>query len=122
MNEKKRKASKKLKKKMEKCIDHFSVVIFMTLVTAYSLFFDDVRILLIPSTVDDIFYWVTFGCMMSFAIEICIASYCKEDYVNTFFFWLDIVSTVSMVPDIPWIWEPLIGENTGGGGGGEGTA
>lgn len=105
---------------MEKCIDHFVVVIIMTIITAYSLFFDDFRILLLPISFDDFFYWVTFWCMMAFAIEICIASYCKEDYVNTFFFWLDIVSTVSMIPDIPWIWEPIIGE--GGGGGGEGTA
>ena len=82
----------------------------MTVVTAYSLFFDDIRVLLIPNTADEVFYLITFGAMMSFAIEIAISTYCKEEYINTFFFWLDIISTVSMIPDIPWIWEPIIGE------------
>ena len=101
---------------MEKCVDHYTVVIFMTIVTAYSLFFDDIRVLLIPKSADEVFYMITFGCLCSFAIEIIIASYCKEDYIGTFFFWLDIISTVSMIPDIPWIWEPIIGEGSGGGG------
>jgi hypothetical protein len=102
---------------MEKCVDHYTVVIFMTVVTAYSLFFDDIRVLMISNKADDTFFMITFGCLLSFAIEICISSYCKEDYVGTFFFWLDIISTVSMVPDIPWIWEPIIGEGGGGDGG-----
>ena len=81
----------------------------MSLVVAYSLFFDDIRILAIPKSYDDTFYVVTFICMMLFLIEILIASYSKEDYVGSFFFWLDCISTVSMIPDIPWIWEPIIG-------------
>ena len=117
INERKRKESRKLKRSMEKCVDHYTVVIFMTVVTAYSLFFDDIRVLLISNAADDVFFMITFGCLMSFAIEIAISSYCKEDYVGTFFFWLDIISTVSMIPDIPWIWEPIIGEGKGGGGG-----
>jgi len=73
---------------MEKCVDHYTVVIFMTIVTAYSLFFDDIRVLLIPNSTDDLFFMITFGALMSFAIEIAVASYCKEDYVGTFFFGL----------------------------------
>ena len=62
---------------------------------------------------------VTFVCMSLFTLEIIIRSYAQEEYVYSFFFWLDIISTVSMIPDIPWIWEPIIGE--GGGGGGDAT-
>ena len=92
----------------------------MSLVVAYSLFFDDIRVLCIPKTYDDTFYVVTFICMMLFLTEILIASYAKEEYVGSFFFWLDCISTVSMIPDIPWIWEPIIGfdENSGTSSGG----
>ena len=34
--------------------------------------------------------------------------------MNSFFFWLDIISTVTMIPDCGWIWEPLIDGNDGG--------
>ena len=36
------------KKKVELVIDHYITVIFMTLITIYALFFDDLRILLFP--------------------------------------------------------------------------
>ena len=95
---------------MEKCVDHYTVVIFMTIVTAYSLFFDDIRVFLLPKAVDEVFYAVTFISMMLFAIEISIATYAKDGYSGSFFFWLDIISTVTMIPDIPWIWNPMLGE------------
>jgi hypothetical protein len=41
-----------------------------------------------------------------------LASIAKEDYFLSFFFWLDLVSTVSMLPDIGWVWQAW----TGGGG------
>jgi hypothetical protein len=86
----------------------------MTIVTAYSLFFDDIRVFLLPKSVDETCFAVTFVSMMLFAIEITIATYAKDDYVFSFFFWLDIISTVTMIPDIPWIWEPMIGEGGDG--------
>jgi hypothetical protein len=30
----------------------------------------------------------------------------------TFFFWLDLVSTLSMLPDIGWFWDLVTGEGT----------
>jgi hypothetical protein len=95
---------------LEKFIDHNFIVILMTIVTAYSLFFDDIRVFALPKSVDETFYNITFISMMLFAIEISIATYAKDDYIGSFFFWLDIISTVTMIPDIPWIWDPILGE------------
>lgn len=83
----------------------------MTLVTAYSLYFDDLRVLLLPKSVDDTFFIVTFICMMLFTIEIVIRSYAQDEYMYSFFFWLDIISTVTMITDIPWMWDPIIGSD-----------
>ena len=79
----------------------------------YALFFDDVRVLLFPAEADPVFYAITLFGMICFTLEIVLASYAKEDYLWSFFFWLDIISTLSMVPDIGWIWEPLIGGGDG---------
>jgi len=48
-----------------------------------------------------------------FGIEIIIASFAKDDYFNGFYFWLDVISTVSLITDIGWIMQGLMG-NSGG--------
>ena len=88
----------------------------MTLITVYALYFDDIRILFFPKSADDIFYGITLFGMIAFLTEIIIASYAKEGYILSFFFWLDIISTVTMIPDCGWIWDPIIG------GGGDSTS
>lgn len=116
MNAAKRKAGLKMKRKLEKIIDHYIVVILMTIVTVYALYFDDIRILAFPKSADDIFYGITLLGMILFIVEIMIASYAKDGYKNSFFFWLDIVSTVTMIPDCGWIWDPIIGGGDSEGG------
>ena len=92
-------------------IDNTYVVIFMTLITVYALYFDDIRMIFLPKNLDDIFYGITLVGMICFTLEILIAGYAKDDYLYSFFFWLDIVSTVSMIPDCGWIWDPMIGDS-----------
>lgn len=90
----------------------------MSLITIYSLFFDDIRMIAFTVHQDDYCYATTCFCFAMFGVEIILASLCKEDYFLTFFFWLDFVSTISMIPDIGWIWVLM----TGGSGGRAGNA
>ena len=83
----------------------------MTIITVYSLFFDDIRALSLTPDKDDICFGITAGCMLCFITEIVLASLAKEDYFLTFFFWLDVVSTLSMIPDVGWIWKAMTGGN-----------
>jgi hypothetical protein len=118
-NKKNREDQKKesTKKLVENFLDHYSVVILMTIVTAYSLFFDDLRVLTMPKSVDETFYVVTFVGMMLFTAEIVLRTYAQDDYVYSFFFWLDIISTITMITDIPWIWNLIIDDgNTNSAG------
>lgn len=103
-------ATLKRRKQCAAFIDHACVVVYMTLLTIYALYMDDIRMIALPPDYDDIFYGITLVAMICFALEILIASYAKDDYMYSFFFWLDIISTISMVPDCGWIWDPIIGE------------
>ena len=94
---------------MEKFIENYIVVIFMAAVTIYSLFFDDIRAAAFGKDADMVFYVITFICMLLFLIEMILSSISKVDYFLTFFFWLDFVSTISMIPDVGFIWDPIIG-------------
>ena len=81
----------------------------MTVITVYSVFFDDIRQLTIPPDNDNICFGVTTACMILFFVEIVLASISIEDYFLSFFFWLDIISTLSMVPDIGFLWNLITG-------------
>lgn len=85
----------------------------MTLITIYSLFFDDIRALAVDKEYDDVFYGITSFCFAMFIIEIFLAAISKEDYFPGFFFWLDVISTLSMIPDIGWIWSAMTGGSSG---------
>lgn len=109
------KAKPAWKVKMAKILDHWSVVTFMTLITIYALFFDDIRMLAFPKSTDDIFYGITLVAMIAYTIEIICASIAVDDYFLSFFFWLDLISTISMIPDCGWIWNPIISGSSGDG-------
>lgn len=96
------------KLKVRKFIDHYATVVIMTLLTIYALFFDDIRILAFHKDYDDIFFGITAAGIIIFFIEILLSSYSKPEYLFHFFFYLDIISTLSMVPDCGWIWELVI--------------
>ena len=73
----------------------------------YALFGDDIRILIVPKNVDPFFYVLNILAMIAFIIEIVILSIAKEKYLNGFFFWLDVISTFSLLFDIGWFYEAL---------------
>jgi hypothetical protein len=81
----------------------------MSVVTLYALFGDDIRILICPRYMDDIFYGLTTFSLIMFFVELLLGSLAQDGYLFGFYFWLDLVATVSLVSDIGWIWDPMIG-------------
>lgn len=81
----------------------------MAIVTIYALFGDDVRIAFYSKTADDTFFTLTFISLILFSIEITLNSIATPDYFNSFYFWLDLVSTISLITDIGWIWDSIVG-------------
>jgi len=53
-------------------------MILMTLITIYSLFFDDIRSLAVNMAYDSVFYGLSVAAMTLFTIEIIISSYAKD--------------------------------------------
>ena len=91
-------------------LDNYLVVIFFTLITIYALFADDIRILSCDQKYDDIFSGFTLAGIILFTIEVLVASYAKPEYIGSFFFYLDIISTITMIPDCEWIWYLIVAD------------
>lgn len=82
----------------------------MTVVTIYTLFFDDIRVVLFKKKWDNIFYSLSFVSMIVFAVEFIISCFALDGYFMTFFFLLDLLSIITMIPDVGWLWELIVGE------------
>lgn len=100
--------------KMQKVLDNNIIVVTMSVITVYSLFYSDINMIVSTAYTDANVWTTTAVCCGMFFLEIILASICKEDYFLTFFFWLDLISTISMLTDIGWVWNAMT--DTGGSG------
>lgn len=98
-------------------LDSKVFTIWMTILTIYALFGDDIRMLAFNVTADITFYSLSFVCFVFFLLELVLSSLFKPGYLNSFYFWLDLVACVSLIPDIGFIWNPMLGTDDGSGGG-----
>jgi hypothetical protein len=77
----------------------------MAFVTVYSLFADDVRMVSFPKSWDATFDGITILCLCLFSVEIILFSIVIDEYFLSFYFWLDIVSSISLITDIQFMME-----------------
>ncbi len=81
----------------------------MAVITVYCLFCDDVRQIAFYGNADPVFYVLTIISFFMFTLEIVISCIVRDDYWLGFYFWLDIISTVSLIFDIGWIMDLIVG-------------
>jgi hypothetical protein len=96
------------KKKLEKFLDSSPVIVVMTIFTIFVLFGNDIQDVCLPRSVD--IGWDITVCFMlaCYATEIILSSIAKPDYLWSFFFWLDFISTISLLQDITFIFDYLL--------------
>ena len=85
--------------------------------TIYVLFGDDVRILYFQPSADNAFAFFTSLSFFLYLLEMILHSWAKSDfsqglfrikgYAFSFFFWLDLLAVLSMVPDVAWLASSL---------------
>eukprot|EP00746_Dinoflagellata_sp_MGD_P124293 gnl/MRDRNA2_/MRDRNA2_58879_c0_seq1.p1 gnl/MRDRNA2_/MRDRNA2_58879_c0~~gnl/MRDRNA2_/MRDRNA2_58879_c0_seq1.p1 ORF type:complete len:955 (+),score=207.34 gnl/MRDRNA2_/MRDRNA2_58879_c0_seq1:94-2958(+) len=88
----------------------------MTILTVYALFGDDIKMLSTEKTADDYFNVVICVTMFMFCVEIVLQSIGKDGYYGGFFFWLDLISTLSLPLDMTWVTDLLFASSEEGSG------
>jgi hypothetical protein len=88
--------------------------------TLWVLVCDDVRILTTEQPADIVFEVVLIACIIIFALEIIVTCIGKDDYFMGFFFILDVVSTGTLVLDLPTVQENMASEEGNLGSASEG--
>ncbi len=80
----------------------------MMIATIYALIgLDFVAWFKMPSKYDMIIDVTSAFALFLFFAEFGLKTYAEQGYVWSFFFWLDFVAAVSLVPDVPWIVDPI---------------
>lgn len=95
----------------------YNVFTAQTIFTVYALFGDDIRLAWAPVSSDITFYALSVIALILFTMELVInwVGPEKAEYRWQFYFFIDLIATLSLLPDIPWIWEPLMGLFSSGG-------
>lgn len=106
---------KELKESIFNVSEHLIAIIFTTILTLYTLIADDVRQLICTKDTDYIVWIINCVALSIFLLELILMSFAKPDYFLGFFFWLDLISTLSMFLDIGWISNVLLPSGKSGG-------
>ena len=93
----------KLQRQLEKFILHNKTMIFISVITLLVLYADDFRNIFCNKYQDVYVDCIIVMCMLIFVLEMIIQIMCLQDYLWSFFFWLDLVSILSMPLDIYFI-------------------
>lgn len=105
-------SEEKIKKFISDALDHVIYTIFICIVTLYALLGDDIRVCIFGKGADIYFYIITIFCFVIFIIEFLLTCYSKSDFMFSFFFFLDIISTLSLLFDIGWITDLIFSTNS----------
>lgn len=86
--------------KLHKLMESHVYGLFISVCIFYALFVDDIRIILFPPSADLYIDILTCLVMVLFGVEILASCFVYTGYFLSFYFWLDLLSTVTMVFDI----------------------
>mmetsp|Transcript_99008 Transcript_99008/g.178780 ORF Transcript_99008/g.178780 Transcript_99008/m.178780 type:complete len:979 (-) Transcript_99008:249-3185(-) len=92
-------------------VDNRWFMLVTTILTIYALTGDDIRIMCTDKPSDFIFNINAVICIVVFSAEVLLSCIGKNDYYLGFFFWLDVISTATLVLDLTWVSEFLEGSS-----------
>ena len=97
------------KKKICNFLDSTPFLIFTSLLTIIVLFASDIQIAFLRIEVDYTFNICQCIILGIFLIEFILNCLAKKDYLFSFFFYLDLIATISIIQDIDWFINPILG-------------
>ena len=69
---------------------------------------DDIRLWATNKDADQLFFALMTASLLLFMIEIIVMTIVSDGFKYSFFFYLDIIATVSLIFDVPYLLNPVI--------------
>jgi hypothetical protein len=103
----------KIRGKLEILVDSNIFIVFFMVLTIFIMFITDIQSGWLSSNSDGPIEYLQTAILLIFILEILITCLAKKGYTNSFFFWLDVVSTISIIQDIGFMFDPLLNLGSG---------
>ena len=97
-----------IKKRLIGILEGAVVTLVMSTVTLFALIGDDIRLWSFNKGSDPVFLVLMILSMILFTTEIIVTTVVIDGFKYSFFFWLDIIATGSLIPDIDWIRDGIL--------------
>ena len=97
-----------MKIKVRTFLDSIAFILIMLVITLFVLFASDLQSAILPSSIDDFFNTIQLICLFLFIIELLLAILFLDNYNLTFYFWLDLISTLSLVIEINGVMDFIL--------------
>jgi hypothetical protein len=95
------------KKKIYKLIESNVSQLLIIVLSCFSVINDDLRLCALSLKVDSSFYVINEFIFIFFFVEFVLLCICNSKFINTFYFWIDLVSIISLIPETHFIWTPI---------------
>lgn len=96
-----------LKSRIKEFLDNNKFLMVMSIASVYALILSDLNtIFFSKGAMDIIFTIISTVVFILFLIDFLLSCIARDDYVFTFFFWVDFISMLSMTVNIEWIVFP----------------
>ena len=94
---------------LDKMLAHWFFQVLVNAFTVWCLFSDDFRMLFAPMYPGDmVFNIINLVCISLFLFEISMSSIARRQYFFSFFFFMDLISTLIIVFDLTWVQDALM--------------
>lgn len=87
--------------------ENYFVIALMSIVTFYVLFMDDIRMLTMPKSADLAIDITIIIALCLYLAELIASILVVEGYFLSFYFWVDLLSFVSLIPDLNFVMDGL---------------
>ena len=105
MNQQEEKQESDCKKRIKHLLQNIYFQVFITVIALFSLFSDDIRMAAFDAAADLTFDVIHMILILIFVVEIILSWIALEDYRFSFYFFLDVISSLSILLDISMITE-----------------
>jgi hypothetical protein len=109
--------TKQWQKKLNKIMDSGETQLFLGVLLMLSLFMNESWVLGdAPDSSNDALYGILTFVFLCFSAESIILSFVQPNYFLSFFFWMDVMGTLSIILDIGWFADNIFGQGSGNSG------
>jgi len=88
-------------------MSHWIVSLTIVIFTIFALFGDDIRLAFFTKEADEGFSVTMAIIMVIYTIEITLNALSEDNYLFSFYFFLDIISTITLLFDMVWIMDEI---------------